>query len=68
MVWPWPVIRSTSRNAWVNQIAAVRLISTNRNAPKVVRKIYRPIDPIRLRRPTFGQPASHIGPHVRWTP
>ena len=47
MVWPWLVIRSMSRNAWVTQITAVRLTSTTRNAPNVVRKIYRLIDPIR---------------------
>ena len=78
MVWPWPVIRSTSRNAWVSQMALVRLTSTSRNAPKVVRKIYRPIDPIRLRRPTFGRTARapdptsgvpHVGgpiPHLQY--
>src|SRR4051812_18116005 len=38
-------------------MALVRLMSTNRNAPIVVRKMYRPIDPIRLRRPTFGRTA-----------
>ena len=38
-VWPWLVIRSTSRNACVIQIAPVRLTSTSRNAPNVVRKM-----------------------------
>ena len=47
MVWPWFVMMSMSRNACVTQITAVKLTSTTRNAPKVVRKIYRLIDPIR---------------------
>ena len=47
MVWPWLVIRSMSRSACVTQITAVRLTSTTTNAPNVVRKIYRLIDPIR---------------------
>ena len=39
MVWPWLVIRSMSRNACVSQMATVRLMSTSRNAPNVVRKM-----------------------------
>jgi len=38
-VWRWPVIRSISRRACVNQITVVRLTRTRRNAPKVVRKM-----------------------------
>ena len=64
MVWPWLVIRSKSRNACVTQITAVRLTSTTMNAPNVVRKIYRLIDPIRDVVPQFRpasaeRPASH---------
>ena len=47
MVWPWLVMMSMSRSAWVIQITAVRLTSTTRNAPNVARKMYRLIDPIR---------------------
>ncbi len=50
-VWPWLVIRSMSRNAVASQITAVRLIRISTNAPRVVRKIYQPIDPIALRVP-----------------
>ena len=38
-VCPWLVIRSMSRNACVIQMTAVRLTSTSRNAPNVVRKM-----------------------------
>jgi hypothetical protein len=38
---------SMSRNACVTQITAVRLTSTIRNAPSVVRKMYPLMDPIR---------------------
>ena len=58
MVWPWLVMRSKSRSACVTQITAVRLTSTTRNAPNVVRKIYRLIDPIRSVVPQFGKPQS----------
>src|SRR5471032_534118 len=58
MVWPWLVIRSMSRNACVTQMTAVRLTSTTRNAPNVVRKIYRPMDPIRGVVPQFGMPTG----------
>src|SRR5579885_579692 len=47
MVCPWLVTRSKSCSACVTQMTAVRLTSTTRNAPNVVRKIYRLIDPIR---------------------
>ena len=64
MVWPWLVIRSMSRSAWVTQITAVRLTSTSRNAPNVVRKIYRPIDPIRRVVPHSGKRnPAHRRPH-----
>ena len=48
---PWLVIRSMSRSACVIHMSAVTLVQTTRNAPNVVRKMYRPIDPIRLRVP-----------------
>jgi hypothetical protein len=38
-VCPWLVIKSISRSAWVTQTTPVRLISTSRKAPKVMRKI-----------------------------
>ena len=61
MVWPWLVIRSMPRNACVIQITPVRLTSTSRNAPNVVRKMYRPIDPIALRLPRF-RPGRVLAP------
>jgi hypothetical protein len=39
----------------VIHISAVTLAQTTRNAPNVVRKIYRPMDPIRLRVPDRGK-------------
>ncbi len=45
---------SMSRRACVTQITAVRLTNTTRNAPKVVRKIYRLMDPIRSIVPRSG--------------
>ena len=42
--------------------SAVRLTSTSRNAPSVVRKIYRPIDPIRLRVPPPANPPARRTP------
>jgi hypothetical protein len=39
----------------VIHISAVTLAQTTRNAPNVVRKIYRPMDPIRLRVPDRGE-------------
>src|SRR5476649_2015268 len=64
MFCPWLVIRSMSRNACVTQMTAVRLTSTTRNAPNVVRKIYRPMDPIR------GVVPQSIGVHQpgAWQP
>jgi len=47
MVYPSEVIRSISRSACVTQITAVRLMSTTKNTPNVVRKTYLPMDPIR---------------------
>jgi hypothetical protein len=44
---PLAVMMSMSRNACVTQITAVRLTSTIRNAPSVVRKMYSLMDPIR---------------------
>ncbi len=37
--WPWLVIRSISRSAWVTQMSAVRLIRINRKAPSVCRNM-----------------------------
>src|SRR5437773_12354388 len=44
-------MRSMLRNACVIHMSVVTQTSTTRNAPRVVRKILRPIDPIRVRRP-----------------
>ena len=44
-----------SRSACVIHISAVTLAQTTRNAPNVVRKIYPPMDPIRLRVPDRGK-------------
>ena len=60
MVWPWLVIRSMSRNACVSQMTAVRLSKTSRNAPNVVRKIYRSNAPIGRQHPQF--PATQRPP------
>ena len=46
MVWPWLVIRSMPRSAWVIQITPVRLTRTSANDASVVRKMYLSIDPI----------------------
>ena len=56
------MIRSKSRIACVNQITTVKLTSMIRNATKVVRKMYRPIDPIGLDFPTDGQPKAAPDP------
>src|SRR5919197_6737689 len=40
-----------SRSAWVIHMSAVTLAQMTRNAPSVVRRIYRPMDPIDLRVP-----------------
>ena len=53
-VWRWLVIRSNSRIACVNHITTVKLTRVIRNAPIVVRNMYRPIDPIGLNFPTGG--------------
>ncbi len=69
IVWPWLVMMSTSRSAWVTQITAVRLTSTTRNALNVVRKMYRLIDPIRDVVPQSGSagvpPGSPAGRATR---
>src|SRR5438270_11372471 len=44
-----------SRNACVIHISVVTLVQTTRNAPNVVRKMYRPMDPIRLRVPAHAK-------------
>ena len=46
------------------EISAVTLTQTIRNAPKVVRKIYRPMDPIRLRVPAHGKNTGTRDPPV----
>src|ERR1700730_12463410 len=62
MLWPWFVIRSMSRSACVIHISAVTLVQMTRNAPKVVRKIYRPMDPMRLRVPAHGKTPARATP------
>src|ERR1700729_2898210 len=54
MVWPWLVIRSMPRNAWVIQITPVRLTRTTANDASVVRKTYLSIDPITIERSHRG--------------
>jgi hypothetical protein len=54
MVWPWFVIRSILRNACVIHMSMVTQTSTTANAPRVVRKMYRPIDPIGGAVPDYG--------------
>src|SRR5215831_9294208 len=51
-----------SRSACVIHISAVTLAQMTRNAPSVVRKIYRPMDPIRLTRPRSRQTVGAPGP------
>src|SRR5262245_9671533 len=51
-----------SRNACVIHMSAVTLAQITRNAPIVVRKIYRPMDPIRLTRPRSRQNPRCAGP------
>src|SRR4051795_5174622 len=51
IVWPWLVIRSMPRSAWVIQITPVRLTRTSANDASVVRKMYLSIDPIARSRP-----------------
>src|SRR3984893_9825373 len=62
ILWPWFVIRSMSRSACVIHISAVTLVQMTRNAPKVVRKIYRPMDPMRLRVPAHGKTPARATP------
>ena len=38
-VWPWPVIRSSSRSAWVTQMTAVSARHIAKNAAPTVLKI-----------------------------
>ena len=50
--------------AWVNHITTVKLTTVIRNAPMVVRNMYRPIDPIGLNFPAdgrYGRPGSPCG-------
>src|SRR5215831_8538346 len=51
-----------SRSACVIHISAVTLAQMTRNAPSVVRKIYRPMDPIRFTRPRSRQTVGAPGP------
>src|SRR5436305_1358527 len=51
-----------SRSAWVTHISAVTLTQITTKAPNVVRKIYRPTDPIRLRVPSWQQKSAAAGP------
>src|SRR6476659_6444963 len=51
-----------SRSAWVIHMSAVTLAQMTRNAPSVVRKIYRPMDPIELRVPARGESLGATGP------
>jgi len=49
--------------AWVNHITTVKLTTVIRNAPMVVRNMYRPIDPIGLNFPADGRYGRHRLPH-----
>src|SRR6266516_4542971 len=51
-----------SRIACVIHMSAVTLAQMTRNAPSVVRKIYRPMDPIRFTRPRSRQNVGAPGP------
>src|SRR6266550_4824402 len=53
-----------SRSAWVIHMSAVTLAQTTRNAPSVVRKIYRPMDPIDLRVPARGEASVRRAPYA----
>src|SRR5262249_34686012 len=57
-----------SRSAWVIHMSAVTLAQITRNAPSVVRKIYRPMDPIDLRVPARGETSVRRAPHARPAP
>src|SRR5579872_3515737 len=68
MVWPWLVIRSMPRSAWVIQITPVRLIRTTANDASVVRKIYLSIDPIAIARSHLGTPLERFAANPGWDP
>src|SRR5262249_62152047 len=57
-----------SRSAWVIHMSAVTLAQITRNAPSVVRKIYRPMDPIDLRVPARGETSVRRAPHAPCAP
>src|SRR3569623_466581 len=55
---------SMSRNAWVTQITAVRLIRTSANAPNVVRKMYRLMEPMACSRSPYRSKSLATGTTV----
>src|SRR5215475_6693950 len=57
-----------SRSAWVIHMSAVTLAQITRNEPSVVRKIYRPMDPIDLRVPARGETSVRRAPYARCAP
>src|SRR5262245_38225837 len=54
-----------SRSAWVIHMSAVTLAQMTRNAPSVVRRIYRPMDPIDLRVPARDEASVRRAPYAR---
>src|SRR5215470_10054165 len=54
-----------SRIACVIHMSAVTLAQMTRNAPSVVRKIYRPMDPIDLRVPARDEASVRRTPYAR---
>src|SRR5205823_6314453 len=54
-----------SRNACVIHMSAVTLAQITRNAPSVMRKIYRPMDPIDLRVPARDVLSVRRAPYAR---
>src|SRR5438067_10278213 len=54
-----------SRSAWVIHMSAVTLAQMTRNAPSVVRRIYRPMDPIDLRVPARDEASVRRTPYAR---
>src|SRR5579872_6852359 len=68
IVWPWLVIRSMPRKAWVIQITPVRLTRTSANDASVVRKMYLSIDPIANRTVPFGAPLQRFAANPEWDP
>src|SRR5262249_41627451 len=68
IVWPWLVIRSMPRNAWVIQITPVRLTRTTANDASVVRKIYLSIDPITPALPPRSRTHSRNPPEFSGSP